>query len=84
MKLPMYLIFGARPVKFVATDDGGLDIRAFDWETGDFVRALEYGPRFFKFEPEMDEVTEDEFNRRVAALRRDLGGRTAGRERERK
>ncbi len=30
LKLPLYMIFGMRPVKFIPTKDGGMDILAFN------------------------------------------------------
>ncbi len=42
MELPLYCIIGARPVKGVATADGGMDVLAYDWTTGEFVRAMAY------------------------------------------
>ena len=42
MDLPRYCIVGRRPVKAVATADGGMDVLAFDWDTGAFVRDMRY------------------------------------------
>ncbi len=67
-ELPLYLVFGARPVKFERTADGGLDVLAFDWETGEFVRDLSYPSRYFRYEPETEMVTKQEFDDRVEAL----------------
>ncbi len=67
-KLPLFMIFGRRPVKFIPTPDGGIDILAFDWESGDFKRDLSYLSKFFKHSPESEEVTEEEFDLYVKKL----------------
>ena len=76
MDLPLYLIFGARPVKFERTEDGGMDILAFEWETGEFVRDMNYLSRYVNAEPEMDVVTKREFDATVRSLRRKRVWRT--------
>ena len=40
LKLPLYMIFGIRPVKFIPTKDGGMDILAFNWNTENLKRIL--------------------------------------------
>jgi hypothetical protein len=70
MELPQYFICGARPVKFVPTDDGGMEILAFDWKTGDFVPDASYLTRCTFPDGEVDVVTEAEFEREVALHRR--------------
>jgi hypothetical protein len=42
MDLPRYCIVGARPVKAIETEDGGMDILAYDWSTGEFARHMEF------------------------------------------
>jgi len=66
MHLPRYFIVGARPVKFIATDDGGLDVVAFDWVSGRFVRAMQYLARCSQGDGEVDEVSQAEFEALVA------------------
>lgn len=39
LNLPIYKIIGERPIKMVETSDGGAALRAWDWETNDFVRG---------------------------------------------
>ena len=75
MELPLYLIFGARPVKFERTADGGMDVLAFDWETGEFVRDLSYLSRYFRNEPETEVVSKRKFDDRIEALSRNRIGR---------
>ncbi|MFX0018908.1 MAG: hypothetical protein ACFFAK_06200 [Promethearchaeota archaeon] len=67
-KLPLFMIFGRRPVKFISTPEGGMDILAFDWESGEFERDLSYLSKLFKYSPECDEVTEEEFDMYVKKL----------------
>ena len=68
MDLPLYLVFGARPVKFEETTDGGMDVLAFDRKTGKFVRDLSYLSRYFRHKPEMEVVSKEDFDERVRAL----------------
>jgi hypothetical protein len=60
---------GARPVKAVATEGGGLEVLVFDWDTGEFVRDMSYLSKITFAEGEVDVVTEEEFERAVASLR---------------
>ncbi len=64
-----YFIVGIRPVKSVPTPEGGLGIYAYDWKTGQFVLAMEYLTRIFQGYGEIEQVSEEEFDRAVAALR---------------
>ena len=52
--LPEYFIVGDRPVKSVPTDEGGLDVQAYDWTTGAFIRAMEYLTRISFQEGEVE------------------------------
>jgi len=64
--LPRYFIVGERPVKFVATPDGGMDVLAFDWKTGEFVREMRYLSKCSQGGGEVDEVEEGAFEAKVA------------------
>ena len=66
--LPLFLIFGKRPVKFVSTADGGMDVLAFNWESGKFERDMSYLSKYFKHSPEVEEVNEAKFNSYVKKL----------------
>lgn len=68
--LPKFFIVGRRPVKAVPTPSGGMDILAFDWGTGGFVRGGEYLTRISFPDGEVDQVDEEEFERRVEELQR--------------
>lgn len=67
MDLPRYFIVGDRPVQFVPTAEGGMDVQAYDWPTGDFVREMGYLSRCLGPDVEVDEVDEATF---LAAVRR--------------
>ena len=73
--VPRYFIVGARPVRLVPQADGGLDVEAIDWTTGEFRRDLSYLSRVLGHDTDVDEVTEDEFERHVALIRGRLGNR---------
>lgn len=70
MVLPKYYIVGERPVKMVKTEDNGLGVYAYDWETGDFVLDMKYLFRLLKASShELEEVTEEKFNEEVEKKR---------------
>lgn len=72
MELPIFCLIGDRPVKAVATPEGGLDVLAYDWDTGDFVRDMRH---LHTLVHPMDEdatfVDEATFDAQVAVLRRE-------------
>jgi hypothetical protein len=71
MKLPIYCIVGARPVKVVPRPDGGFEILMYDWDAGGFITGARYLERvlFPAGDPEIDYVDADEFERRLVELR---------------
>ena len=80
IKLPTYAIVGLRPVKAERTADGGMQVLAYDWKTGEFVPDGSYLPHLFM--PSMleddaggdiDYVSKGEFERRVNELRSKTG-----------
>lgn len=73
MDLPIYCIVGDRPVKAVETEDGGMDVLAYDWTTGEFRREPGYLHRVVTPDAEVDIVTEKAFEAQVALLRQRLG-----------
>lgn len=76
-KYPEYYIVGARPVKVVRTEAGGLDCLAYNWETGEFETNLDYMALVHFMEGEVDEVDEQTFNQQVEKLRLRNGKTTA-------
>jgi hypothetical protein len=71
-ELPAYYLVGDRPVMMVPTPEGGLDVLAYQWKSGDFQREMSYLSRVTGTDVEVDVVTEDEFQERVARLREKL------------
>jgi hypothetical protein len=67
--LPRYCIIGARPVKAVETADGGMDILAYDWSTGEFAREMGYLTRVSLPDEEVDLVSREQFDAYIAELR---------------
>ena len=72
MKLPRYFIVGERPVQFVATADGGMDVQALNWSTGPFVRDMSYLTRCSLGDAEVNEVDEKTFAEQLALIRERL------------
>ncbi len=72
LTLPLYCIVGRRPVMAVETAEGGMDIRAFNWQTGEFDRDMSYLTAIMFGDDDTDHLEEAEFFERVEALRKDL------------
>ena len=73
MKLPGYFIFESRPVKVVATDDGGMTVLKYDWDSGEFEYGMEYLSELFRGGADVVEVTEEQFDSYVEELRSRAG-----------
>ena len=69
MELPLYALVADRPVKAEATEDGGMQLLAFDWETGELKPNGNYLTRIFWPDVETDFVDKRTFERKVAQLR---------------
>lgn len=70
MNLPIYCIVGDRPVKGVGTADGGMDVLAFDWQSGGFVRDMTHlHTLVHPTDEDAEFVDEAAFEARVSALR---------------
>lgn len=69
MDLPRYFLVGARPAKAVRMADGGMDIVAFDFATGELVRDMGLLSRLFTPDAEVDSISEADFEASVAELR---------------
>ena len=72
LALPMYCIVGRRPVMAFETDDGGMDIQAYNWTTGEFERDIGYLTTIMV--GDADHVSEAEFAEQVSQLRLELFG----------
>ncbi len=69
LDLPRFAIVGSRPVKAIDTPDGGMDVLAYDWDSGEFVRDMGYLTRLFMPDGEVEIVSEAQFEQAVEALR---------------
>jgi hypothetical protein len=74
MKLPIYCIVGDRPVKGIGTPGGGMDVLAFDWQSGGFVRDMAHlHTLVHPTDEDAEFVDEAIFEARVSALRGERG-----------
>lgn len=62
--LPRYYIVNDRPVRFIPTGDGGMDIEALNIRTGEFERAMEYLTKVMEPFADVDTVSEEELDRK--------------------
>jgi hypothetical protein len=66
MDLSQYYVFGLRPVKTVSTEDGGMEVFAYNWKTGEFEVALpDYLVRALTGLGDVDKLTEAQFEQYV-------------------
>lgn len=72
MKRPAYFIVGNRPVKTIDTDKSEVDILAFNWKTGEFETDFEYLDRLYLDHWEVEQISEEEFEKYVEDLRAKL------------
>ena len=68
LKRPLYCIVGLRPVKALETQDGGLDVQAYNWDTKEFERHMEYFSVIYGTQDDVEEVTKEEFDKYVKTL----------------
>jgi hypothetical protein len=66
---PRYFLIGMRPVKAVRTPNGGMEVLAYQWDTGEFVRDMSFGTQVIMGGTDVERVTEDAFEAHVRALR---------------
>lgn len=66
---PWFYAVNDRPVKIVQLADGTGDALVFDWTTGGFVSDLDYMDAISNPEKDVDQLTEEQFKLKVAALR---------------
>ena len=67
--LPRYYLVNDRPVRFIPTPEGGMDVEALNMHTGVFERDLSYLTKVMDPFADVDSVTEAEFEERVAEVR---------------
>ncbi len=68
MELPSFYLVNGRPVKLVATEDGGMDVQALNLKTGEFERELSYLSRVILSDSDTDQVDQATFEERVAQV----------------
>jgi hypothetical protein len=69
VELPLFAIVGDRPVKAERTEDGGMVLLVFDWDTGEFKPNGSYLTKIFTPNAETDFVSKTIFEAKVAELR---------------
>jgi len=75
---PWYYAVNDRPVKVVQLSDGSGDVLALDWITGAFVPHREYWEQISAHDgKDVDQLTEPEFDTRVALLRAQIVAKLA-------
>lgn len=67
--LPEYYIVVERPIKLVSTEDGGMTVLKYNFETGGFDYGMEYLSRVRFGKDDVEKVSEDEFVQHVEKLR---------------
>jgi hypothetical protein len=73
--LPWYYAVNDRPVKMVATPDGGMDVLVLNMSTGEFERDMSYLSKVFAPFKDVDQFTEQQFEKYVAELRQKIAAR---------
>jgi hypothetical protein len=70
-KSETYFIVGDRPVYIVPIPEyDTLEVKAYDWKTGEFISAFEYFSIIvFSWHDEIEEVSKEEFDEKVKILR---------------
>lgn len=70
---PSYWKYLGRPVRVVRTEDGGMTVERLDPGTGEWERRLGILSAILGGDPDADELTEEDFDRWLAALRSGAG-----------
>lgn len=70
--MPRYYAVNDRPVKMVATPEGGADILVLDMVTGAFVPDRSYFLRISEVGKDVDSLHEDQFHALVATIRNQI------------
>ena len=78
MDLPIYCVVDIRPVKVVAGSHGGVEVLAWEAETGTFVRRMDLLDRVILQDDWVVELTEEEFDAHLARLREESSALKAG------
>jgi hypothetical protein len=67
--LPKYYAVNDRPVKMIATPEGGRDVLVMNMRTGEFERDMSYGYQVLEPGKDVDQFTEQEFDEYVVVLK---------------
>lgn len=70
---PWFFVIEGRPLKVVATSNGGMDVLILNPETGKLEKDLAYLARCFEPGQDVQRISEEEFNAQVAAIRARIG-----------
>ena len=76
MDVPIYCVVDTFPVKVVGTDDGALEVLAYDPVTGEFVRRMDLLERVLMQDDWVVELTEEELEAHLSNLREEYTRRT--------
>lgn len=79
---PWYFTINDRPVKVVATSNGGMDVLIANLTTGKLERDLQYLAYCFEPGQNVQRLSEAEFNMQMAALQASLRDRTENQSRK--
>ncbi|WP_421657797.1 hypothetical protein [Leptothermofonsia sp. ETS-13] len=71
-QFPWYFVINDRPVKVVATPDGGMDVLILNLTTGTLERNTAYLSRCFEPGQDVVRISEEEFSRLVDVIRASL------------
>jgi len=66
---PWFFVINDRPVKVVATPDGGMDVLILNMATGDLERNMDYLSQCFEPGQNVRRITEEEFNTRLQSAK---------------
>jgi hypothetical protein len=69
MDLPLYCIIGDRPVKAIETENGGIEVVALHWKSGNFEREMKYLDRILSGDVEVEVVDKKDFISKVDEIR---------------
>jgi hypothetical protein len=69
MDLPLYCIIGDRPVKAIETENGGMEVVALNWKSGNFEREMKYLDRILSGDVEVEVVDKKDFISKVDEIR---------------
>jgi hypothetical protein len=76
-ELPKYYAVNDRPVKMIATPEGGRDVLVMNLKTGEFERDMSYGSRIHEPGQDVDQFTEEDFNDYTTQLWQNIHSRNS-------